>query len=177
MIEAFLDLVAEQGYAATTMDQVAERAGVAKSTIYRRWPSKDDLSIDAQRAMMDTDAPPPDTGTLEGDLLALGDSVMTVVTRPREARVLQASLGELLTNERLAVLYREHVVQPRMDLMRQVFQRAIDRGEVRADIDWRLLAHALMGTHLFRFGVAGEPLTRKESARIISGIARAARGG
>src|SRR5690606_12039463 len=110
--------------------------GVAKTTIYRRWPSRDDLTVDAHQSLVDTTAP-PDTGSLEGDLRALAGTVMAVLARPREARVMQASLGEMLSNERLAALYREQIIEPRIALIGAIFQRAMGRGEVPADVDWR----------------------------------------
>lgn len=175
VIEAFLDLVAEQGYAATSMDQVAERAGVAKTTIYRRWPSKDNLIVDAHRSLVDTSATPPDTGSLEGDLRALAGTVMAVLNRPRESRVMQASMGEMLTNEPLAKLYREQIIEPRIALIGSLFQRAIERGEVPAEVDWRTLAYVLLGANIFRVAVMAEPPDPAVADRLVRWIAASAK--
>src|SRR5690606_33538571 len=113
VVQALFALVAEQGYAGTSMDQIAVRAGVSKATIYRRWPSKDALIIDAHRAMLDeTEA--PETGTLRGDLMMLLERVAEVMEDSRIAGMTQAAAGEMLANPELGQVFREQVMEPRL---------------------------------------------------------------
>jgi len=171
VVAALVDLVIEQGYAATSMDQVAERAGVSKATIYRRWPSKDALIVDAHRTMVD-EAGPPDTGTLEGDLMALQQHAVTLMSDERFARMTQASAGEALANPELAAVFREDVMGSKLDVIRTVFERAEARGELRAGVDWRAWAYALIGSTVFRVVFMGEQPDREANAQLVRAIVR-----
>ena len=166
VVEALIGLVAEQGFNGTSMDEVAERAGVSKATIYRRWPSKDALIIDAHRSMLD-DAGPTDTGSLRGDLFALLDRVADALEDERIAGMMQASVGEMLTNPELSTVFREQVLLPRLALVGEIFNRARARGEVGAHVDWRTLAYALIGSQMFRVSFMGEPPDREANRRLV----------
>lgn len=171
MIDALLTLVAERGFAATSMDEVAERAGVSKATIYRRWPSREALVLDAHRAML-SEADVPDTGTLEGDLVALLERVADVMEDPRIPRVMQASAGEILANPELAPVFRQNLMEPRLALVRQVFERAAARGEIAGTEDWREMAYSLIGPNILRVAFMGEPPDRAANRRLAAMIAR-----
>ena len=164
VIQAFVTLVGEQGYAATSMDEVAERAGVSKATIYRRWPSRDALIVDVHHAMVD-DSDARDTGSLEGDLLALLERVAGVLEQTGFARLVVASAGEMLSNPELAAVFRDRVLGPRQGLMETVFARAIERGEIEAGADWRSWAYTLIGTNIFRVAFMGERPDREANVR------------
>lgn len=171
VVQALIALVGEQGYAKTSMDEVAERAGVSKATIYRRWPSKDALIVDAHRALLDaTDA--PDTGTLRGDLLALLDRVADMIEDGDVIGMMQASVGEMMTNAELAEVFRQQVMEPRLELIHAVFARAHERGELRPGVDWRVMAYALIGSNIFRVAFMGEPPDREANRRLVEMIVR-----
>ncbi len=175
VIDAFVTLIGERGYAGASMDEVAERAGVSKATIYRRWPSRDALIVDVHQAMVD-ESDARDTGSLEGDLLALLDRVAGMLEQTSFARVVVASAGEMLANPELATVFRERVLEPRLELMRAVFARAIERGEIEASVDWRSWAYTLMGTNIFRVAFMGEGPDREANRRLVRAIVREARG-
>ena len=170
-MEALIALVAEQGYAGTSMDQIAERAGVSKATIYRRWSSKDALIVDAHRSMLE-ETEVPDTGTLRGDLVALSDRMAEVFEDPRIAGMMQASAGEMLTNRELGEVFREQVMEPRLELVGAIFARAEARGEIRSGLDWRLMAYALIGSNLFRVAFMDERPNREANRRLVEMIVR-----
>ena len=171
VVQALIALVAEQGFAKTSMDEVADRAGVSKATIYRRWPSKHALIVDAHRALFDaTDA--PDTGTLRGDLLALLDRVADVMEQPAVIGMMQASVGEMMTNAEVAEVFRAQVMEPRLELIHAVFARADKRGDLRPGVDWRVMAYALIGSNVFRVSIMGEPPDREANRRLVEMIVR-----
>ncbi|SEL70440.1 TetR/AcrR family transcriptional regulator [Nonomuraea pusilla] len=127
--EATLQELAETGYAGLTMERVAERARASKASLYRRWPSRVELVMDAvYHALPDPDSP-PDTGSLRGDLLAmLGRTAGTLAGPAGEA--LRGLLSEALGDESRAAAFRAHSQGAGRRLMREIVRRAVARGEV-----------------------------------------------
>jgi AcrR family transcriptional regulator len=144
ILDAAIGLLLAQGLKEVSMDEVAEHAGVSKATIYRWWPSKETLALDALYHEWETGAPVhADTGSLRGDLLALlRPWVRQLRTRPY-GRVLAALITEARTDPEFAKEYKAHFVELRRDPARVVFRRAIDRGEIPAntDVDLALRPH------------------------------------
>jgi AcrR family transcriptional regulator len=159
ILDAAIDLLLEQGLEAVSMDEVADHAGVSKATIYRWWPSKETLALDALYHEWDTAPPsPPDTGSLRGDLLAL---VRPWIRRARKrpyARVVAALIEETHTDPEFAKLYHERFVNPRRDPARALLRRAINRGEIPADTDVEVALDLLYGALFHRLLHAHAPL-------------------
>jgi AcrR family transcriptional regulator len=134
ILEAAAELLLARGLSAVSMDAVAERAGVSKATIYRWWPTKETLALDALYNEWAAVYPPArDTGSLRGDLLSmLRPWVRLAVSRPY-GRVIAALITEAQTDQAFAVEYRARFVEPRREQARAVFRRAIERGELPAD--------------------------------------------
>ncbi len=176
VIEALISLVAERGYAGTSMDDVAERAGVAKATIYRRWPSKDTLILDAHRSLLNTDDV-PETGSLVGDLNALLDRVGHMLEDERFTGLIQATVGEMLTSPELATAFRTNLIAPRLALIERIFRNAEARGEIAPGVDWQPYAFALLGSNIFRVAFMGERPDRAVNQRLIEMIALDATSG
>ncbi|MFG3558631.1 TetR/AcrR family transcriptional regulator [Micromonospora sp. NPDC047557] len=144
ILDATLHLVAERGYEGLTIEGVAERAGVNKTTIYRWWPSKAALLGVAL-----TDAPllrfaAPDTGSLHGDLLALAQTLVSLLTEPGSATLAVAALGAAAQNPELAA-YARAFFADRLAGQLPIFTRAAERGELAADTDPMLIMDALAG--------------------------------
>jgi AcrR family transcriptional regulator len=131
---AAAELMLQRGFDRTTVDDVAARAGVGKATVYRRWPSKEDLAVAAMETIFSTEIPEPDTGSIVSDLTESYRSVLTFVNTPEGEAFLRTSIAESVRDDRIADLYRE-TTQRREAQSRVTFERAIARGEVRADID------------------------------------------
>ena len=137
ILDAALDVLAETGYDGMTIDMVAARAKAGKATLYRRWASKSELVLDAVACMKSTDvdlASPPDTGTLRGDLVALVKTP-TIRESERKLKVMAGIVSMIARDPELASAAQEALVEPRAAANRIIFQRAIDRGEIPADID------------------------------------------
>jgi AcrR family transcriptional regulator len=134
ILAAAADLLLDRGLPGVSMDAVAERAGVSKATIYRWWPTKESLALDA--LFTEWAAVQPrlrDTGTLRGDLLALLRPWARLATSKPYGRVIGALVTEAQTDPAFAAEYLRRVVEPRRDQARAIFRRAIERGEIPAD--------------------------------------------
>jgi AcrR family transcriptional regulator len=149
IIEAVLDLLGE-GVAAEsiTVEAVAARAGVGKATIYRRWPNKEALLVDAVMALKG--APPQLAGeSVRDDLVALLRPVGKAQREQSAGHVLPCLISELHRNDDLWGGYQK-VVEPRRELMREVLRRGMRTGELRADLDVELVAAMLTGPVLIQ---------------------------
>ena len=131
---AAAELMLQRGFDRTTVDDVAARAGVGKATVYRRWPSKEDLAVAAMETLYSAEMPEPDTGSIETDLAESYRSVLLFVNTPEGEAFLRTSIAESVRDHRIAELYRAST-ERRETYSRATFERAIRRGEVRPDID------------------------------------------
>lgn len=141
---AAAELMLLRGFDRTTVDDVAARAGVGKATVYRRWPSKEDLAVAAMETLYSSEMPEPDTGSVRTDLLASYRSVLEFVNTPEGSAFLRTSIVESVRDERIAALYRAST-QRREDAARTTVERAIARGEVRPDVDVDVVVQWLGG--------------------------------
>ncbi len=156
ILAAAAELLLARGLSAVSMDAVAERAGVSKATIYRWWPTKESLALDALYTEWAAARPfPRDTGTLRGDLLSLLRPWAQLASSRPYGRVIAALLTEAQTDPAFAAEYRQRVVEPRRDQGRAIFRRAIERGEIAAgtkvevalDLLYGPLYHRLLHGH------------------------------
>ncbi|MEW9547279.1 TetR/AcrR family transcriptional regulator [Nonomuraea sp. NPDC050783] len=142
IFDATLRLVAEKGYDGLTVEGVAERSGVNKTTIYRWWPSKAAL---LGAALVEADLlgfDPPDTGSLRGDLVALVDSVIRLLTEAPSADIAVAALGAAVRHPELDA---RRFLADRFAREREIFERAVRRGELAASADPMLIVDLLAG--------------------------------
>ncbi|AMY22371.1 MULTISPECIES: TetR/AcrR family transcriptional regulator [Nocardiaceae] len=153
--EAVLDEFAELGFGRLSMEGVAKRAGVGKSALYRRWPSKVDMVVSVLSEFSVDISRIPDTGSLYGDLRATLDNLMEWIGDPRFARIFPDLVAESARTPRLAQLHMELIGIPRRERAIRVFERAIDRGEMAAGFDLELALDLLAGTVYWRFAVRG----------------------
>lgn len=155
------ELMLERGLEAVSMDAIAERAGVSKATIYRWWPTKETLAIDALYEDWAAAYPvAPDTGGLREDLLGVFLPWADHITKRPYARILGALLTRARTDSDFAAEFDQRLVQPRRDRARIIFQRAIARGELPADTDVELALDLLYGAVYHRFLQGHLPVSR-----------------
>lgn len=163
------ELLGERGYDGMTMDAVAERAGAGKATVYRRWPSKVQLTVDAVTCGIGTpmtiDAV-PDTGSLRDDLLA----IPLGRRHTDDTAVMQGLMSAVRENPEVAAVFHERFVRTRVDLMRGVLRRAQARGEVPADIDLDMVASVAPAMITFRKMVAGMRIDDEFVERLIDSV-------
>jgi AcrR family transcriptional regulator len=172
ILDATRELLGEDGgVGALTIEAVAARAGVGKSTIYRRWRDKWELALDAVMIdMLPYFDDPVDVGDTRKELLTFINSVIkTLASRPY-GPAMQALISEIATQPKLARVYRDHVVEPRRAQLKPVIERGIARGDLRPDTDVRLLHEFLLGPTFYRLLLSGGPLDRNLGARLVDGI-------
>jgi len=153
---AFRHLVRE-GYGGTSIEAVAADAGVAKTTIYRRYPTKRDLVVAALRAETPFPEPPPDLSAKQALELFVRGAIAALIDSGA-IRVLGSLLVEEQREPGLLGVFRERILFPRRALVDQMLRRGIDRGEIRPDIDplvvTEMVAGAVFGHHAI-LGLAG----------------------
>ena len=162
ILDAALDVLAEEGFDGMTIDMVAARAKAGKATLYRRWPSKTELVIDAVACMKNSDInldDLPDTGTLRGDLIAMMKPA-PIRDATHKMRVMAGLVSLIARNPELAEAARAAVIAPRAEINRRFLQRAIDRGEIAADIDIPLIAMISPSMVTYRTMMLGKPVDR-----------------
>jgi AcrR family transcriptional regulator len=172
--KATLELLSECGYDHVTMDMVASRAGTAKTTLYRRWPSKATL-VAAALSSANWDRPCPDTGSLRRDLDELLAATHSPAVDEFMANVTAGLMTAIRHDTELAAAFRKQFVLPRQQLLRQVLERAATRGEIPAGRDLGLLAEvipALMQSQAFNTcGPPGGDYLRRIIAEVVYPLA------
>jgi AcrR family transcriptional regulator len=154
-----------------TVEAVAARSGVAKTTIYRRWRDKWQLALDAVMIdMLPQFDVPVDVGDTRKELLTFVNSVVKIWAATPYGPAMQGLASQIATDPDLARVYREQVVQPRHDQLAPVIKRGITRGDLRPDTDVRLLHELLVGPILYRLLLSGAPLNRNLGPRLVDAI-------
>ena len=173
ILDATSELLLEYGLAGASMDAVAERAGVSKATIYRWWPSKEALALEAvYRAWADVEPRLPDTGSLRGDLRAM---LMPWARRLRErpyGRVIAAFITEAHTNPAFEEQYRTRFVAPRREQGRAAFARAAARSEIPTGVNVEVALDMLYGPIYHRLLHRHAPLTDRFVSEVIDAVLR-----
>ncbi len=138
---AVLELLPEIGYERMSIDAVAARARVSKATIYRRWPGKPEMVVDALRHQKFEVHVPVDTGTLRGDLVAMLRGIAQICVS--DLALMLAVVFATRTNPELAGLVREHVLPASRTRTDGIIDRAVTRGEITPKAEIREVFHAL----------------------------------
>jgi AcrR family transcriptional regulator len=155
ILRAALELLAQDGYRALTMEAVRERAGVGKATLYRRYGSKDEL-VRAAITHLNYDLPlPDDTGSLEGDFAATAASALAGAEAVGGLSIMPRLLAEVVDDPDLHRIFSARLVEPRRRIMRELVRRAQLRGEVRADLDLDLAVDLMVGPMIYRVIISG----------------------
>lgn len=161
----------ERGYAALTMQGIASRAGVGKQTVYRWWPSKADVVLEAVAEMADELVVLPDEGSLEADL----DVFLASTFHQRGQRpVLVGLMAEALLDPSFAAEFRDRFLLVRRDVFRSILDRAAARGEVAPGADPDLLMDVVYGVLWYRLMLDHAPIDEELGRRLSGLIAREA---
>jgi AcrR family transcriptional regulator len=140
---------------------------VAKTTLYRRWPSRGTLALDAFLDDFQSQQPPPDTGTLRGDLLAALRSWIRSVTRTSAGPILAGLIAESQQDPGLGVAWRERVVERLRSQHKIMLNRAVERGEIPAGTDQEVVLDLLFGAAYHRLLHGHQPLTDKFARQVV----------
>lgn len=179
IMAAATELLATRGLGGLSIEEVAARAGVGKATIYRRWPSRGALALDAFLAEFQQQQPLPDTGTLHGDLLAALRSWVRSVTRTPAGRMLAGLVAEAQRDPALAVAWRDRVTAPLRERNLILVKRAVERGEVPPDVDADVLLDLVFGAAYHRLLQRHRPLNdrfvKKVAELVVAGVSAGTR--
>jgi AcrR family transcriptional regulator len=170
ILEAANEILEERGFVDLTMDEVAQRGGVSKATIYRWWPTKGMLVFEAFTASFLSRQPTPDTGSLRGDLLAALRSWIRTVKGTVTGRTLVGLTAEVQRDPDLAKIWRERFVARVRAQHRVMLDRAIERGEVSADIDSDVTLDLLFGSAYHRLLQSHLPLTDRFAQAVVGAV-------
>jgi AcrR family transcriptional regulator len=164
ILRATAELLGEGGYAKLTIDGVAQRAAVTRQSIYRRWPTKLELVAELLREVSEN-APLPDTGSLRGDLLELYRLYARNLLTPG-GPIIPALVAESMHDTELASIIDRYTEQRRA-LAMQVFERAIERGEMPATFDPGLLIDMVSAFFWYRKLLRRRPIRADQAALFV----------
>jgi len=167
ILRAAGELLDSRGLDGLSVDSIAARAGVSKATIYRWWPNKAAIVMDAVLELAAPQIPFPDTGSARDDLRRQMRSVVRLYTRSATGRALVALIAQSQHDPLTAAALHERFIVPRRAAASEVLRRGITRGELRADLDVDATIDTLYGALYYRLLVSGDPLTQRYADRVI----------
>ena len=176
VLSATAEVLDDVGYEATTYDEIAARAGVHKTTIYRRWPAKVELVADALDLHSEEHVPVPDTGSFRDDLAVLADAVAANITSAGGARRSLSIVAASAHSDELAESVRAFMGR-RVSATTVLVERAIERGDLPPGTDPNLVIEALVGPMWFRLLLTGEPLDQPFLASLVDLVEAGATAG
>lgn len=148
ILDAALDSFIENGYEGMSIESVAERAGVGKTTIYRRWPSKKELIVAAMDTLFEQFHPSA-TGDLRADLVSNVGRVHHFIMKTKAGEALPRMVWEVASGTPLGHAYFEKVMKPRFGWLLESLAAAKERGELRPDLDVDLALASVVGSMMF----------------------------
>lgn len=168
MLSATARILRRDGYSRLTMERVASDSGVAKTTLYRHWPTKAALCMDLYLDIAGRELNMPDTGTVAGDLRHIADTVVHLQTQTVAGPAFLGLIAEAQVNPETRAAFLAEFAERRRDVTRAVLQRAIERGEIRRGTDIDLLIDALGGAVTFRLLQGHAPLTTQFTNALVT---------
>jgi AcrR family transcriptional regulator len=178
VVRAARDLMQEVGLRAMTTEQIAARSGASKATIYKWWPNKYAVAVEAFLSEMFSESADPDTGSARTDFRIALRGLLHFYASPT-GRVFAQLVGEAQLDPVVQAELRDHLVQSRRKIGMAIWERGVARGELRADVDPEIAIDLVFGPGLYRLVAGHAPLDAASADAIVdaavSGLAR--RGG
>ncbi|WP_243770097.1 TetR/AcrR family transcriptional regulator [Amycolatopsis acidicola] len=175
ILDAAGKLLLDEGMGAFTIERVAAEAGASKTTIYKWWASKGALALDGYFHAVESTLAFPDTGDIERDLLTQIRAFARLLTRTRAGRVIAELIGQAQTDEDLAAALLEHYSGPRRQLAVAAMERARERGELAAGVDFEVVVDQLWGACYHRLLLPNLPITEKFATSLVRNVLRGIR--
>lgn len=169
ILEAALKVLEEVGFVNTTTDAIADRAGASKATIYRWWPNKGAVLIEALREQVAQETPFPDTGDVRRDITEQLQNFISLLTGPR-GRIFKAFIAAGQSDPEFAEAFRSVWIRPRREEAQSVLRKHISHGRLPAETDLEVLMDLIYGPIYFRLLAGHAPL----SAEFALGVAETA---
>ena len=156
ILDATRELIIERGFADLHLEHVATRAGVGKSTIYRRWASKEELALELLLALASPHIEIENTGNTRAELTASVNNAIRGLTRSAFGPVIRALLSHIAVDPALGDPFRATVVQARRTEIAAVIARGVERGDLRSDVEVDVATELLVGPVYFRLMFGGD---------------------
>jgi AcrR family transcriptional regulator len=169
VLAATVDLLAEGGLAAATIDAIRDRSGVSKTTIYKHWPNRLCVAVDAFSERLASDVSLPDTGTALGDFREQMTRVSAFYASP-VGRVFAQLLAHAMQDTLASQWLQTRFLDSRERGIQELWSRAVSRGEVEADIDPDLAMDLVFGPLMWRLVNGRPPLTNEEANTIADAV-------
>lgn len=170
ILRATVELLEARPYRDVTMERIAERAGVAKQTLYKWWPSKASLAMEAWAARMEALIKMPDTGSIEKDLESMLRQVCHTLSRGNQGQTLAGLIADAQSDPELAVAFRDSYIMRRRRACAAILQRAVERGELRRDVDAPLVLDLMYGPVWYRLLLRNAPLDGKFATGVVRSV-------
>jgi AcrR family transcriptional regulator len=171
ILAATLDLVAESGYGALTVEGIAARSGVGKQTIYRWWPSKADVLLDALATKADLKIPIPDEGSFRADLTRFLSDTFELGEKADVADTLRALMAQAQIDPEFGKRFREDFLLRRRDALGRIVDRAGERGELPPGVAPGTVIDVVFGTLWYRLLATREPVGRTLAGELVALLA------
>jgi AcrR family transcriptional regulator len=171
VLRATSELIDEVGLRAMTTDEIAGRSGVSKATIYKWWPNKYAVAVEAFLSEMTLESADPDTGSAHEDLRLTLRGV-TRFYRGRSGRAYAQLIGEAQFDPQIGAELRHHLIGPRRQLIRAIWDRGVARGELRPEIDPEVAIDLVFGPVMYRLVAGHGPLDDRSADRIADAAMR-----
>jgi AcrR family transcriptional regulator len=170
ILDAAREILAADGVGGLTVEGVAERAGVAKTTIYRRYRSKQELALAVLLEMVRQITAVEDVGDTRTELVAFLDNAVRILGTTLMGPVMKGLTSSLATDPSLIEPFRRQVVAARIQQLERVLERGVERGEIRAEVDGALVHDLLFGPVYYRLLLSGGDLDGELAARIVDAV-------
>jgi len=174
-LQAARQILERDGYMRLTMERVASESGVAKTTVYRHWPTKAALCMDLYLEVAGQELQDPQTGDVAADLEYIVNKVVQMQTRTIAGPAFRGLIAEAQIDPGAGAAVLADFAARRREITRQVLRRAIDRRQVRRDVDVDLVIDALGGATTFRLLQGHAPLNRRFAERLVALVLDGAR--
>ena len=168
VLGAAAGILRRDGYAGLTMERVAADSGVAKTTLYRTWPTKAALCMDLYLDVAGRELRDPDTGDVARDLKTIAETVMNLQKRTVAGPAFIGLIAEAQVSPDTRSAFLAEFAERRRQLTRTVLRRAIERGQLRPDTDVDLVIDAIGGATMFRLLQGHAPLTKKFTDALVA---------
>ncbi len=171
VLRATSELLHEVGLRAMTTEEIANRSGASKATIYKWWPNKYAVAIDAFLSEMMAESRDPDTGSARDDLTAVMRGLLHFYTGP-SGRVFAQLVGEAQADPSIQQELRANLVDSRRELFRTIWDRGVERGELRADLDPEAALDLVIGPALYRLMIGHAPMCEDAADQLVDAAIR-----
>ena len=173
IVASTLEVLAEVGPSALSVEEVASRAGVSKATIYRRFPTKDDLVVAALASLNESLTSAPPEGSTRDVLVLLVTAWWEQHAESQSGQLFPRVLAHAKSNPRMFCSFYDQVIEPRRDVYRAVIGAGIESGELRADTDVNLLTTLIIASSVYTLQIRAsgrDALPGMEPAAFIDGV-------